>query len=51
MPVNVGDAVLALVAIAVEILLNSVSISVPFTIFDGLPEASASLAAKLVDFV
>jgi hypothetical protein len=40
----------ALVATAVAMLLNSVSISVPLTIFKGLPEASESLLAKLVDF-
>jgi hypothetical protein len=40
----------ALVAMAVAMLLYSVSSSVPLTILDGLPDASASLAAKLVDF-
>jgi len=46
--VNVGDAVSALVATAVAMLLNSVSISVPLTILRGSPEGSASLVAKLV---
>jgi hypothetical protein len=50
-PVKVGLAKSALVATAVAMLLNSVSISVPLTIFKGLPEAKASLVAKLVDFV
>ncbi len=50
-PVNVGLARSALVATAVAILLNSVSISVPLTILPALPDASASLAAKSVDFV
>jgi hypothetical protein len=36
---------------AVAILLNSVSISVPLTIFNELPEDKASLVAKFVDFV
>jgi hypothetical protein len=38
----------ALVAIAVAMLLNSVSISVPLTIFKALPEDKLSLVAKLV---
>lgn len=46
--VSVGDAVSALVATAVAMLLNSVSISVPLTILSGSPEGSASLVAKLV---
>jgi len=50
-PVNVGLAESALVAIAVAILSNSVLISVPLTIFKGSPEGSESLEAKLVDLV
>jgi len=50
-PVKVGLAKSALVAIEVAMLLNSVSISVPFTIFRALPEDKASLVAKFVDFV
>ena len=46
--VNVGDAVSALVATAVAMLLNSVLISVPFTIFSGSPDGKASLVAKFV---
>ena len=49
--VRVGDVVSALVATAVAMLLNSVSISVPLTILSGSPEGSASLVAKLVLFV
>jgi hypothetical protein len=48
LPVNVGDAKSALVAMAVAMLLNSVSISVPLTILSGSPEVSASFVAKLV---
>ena len=44
-PVNVGSAVSDFEFVAVAILLNSVSISVPLTILAGLPEASVSLAA------
>jgi hypothetical protein len=40
-----------LVATAVAMLLYSVSISVPLTIFKGLPGDKLSLVAKLVDFV
>ena len=47
-PVKVGDAVSALVATAVAMFANSVLISVPLTIFKGLPDASASLVAKFV---
>ena len=47
-PVNTGEIRSALVAIAVAMLLNSVSISVPLTILSGSPEGSASLVAKLV---
>ena len=50
-PVNVGPAVFALVALAVARLLNSVSISVPLTILLGSPELRESLVAKLVVFV
>jgi hypothetical protein len=49
-PVNVGDAVSALVEIAVAMLLYSVSISVPLIILAGLPVSSASFAAKSLDF-
>ena len=35
-------------AIAVAIFANSTLISVPLTIFKGLPDASASLVAKFV---
>jgi hypothetical protein len=47
-PVKVGDAVSAFVATAVAMFANSVLISVPLTIFKGLPDASASLVAKFV---
>jgi hypothetical protein len=47
-PVNVGDDKSAFVAIAVEILTNSVLISVPLTIFNGSPEDSESFVAKFV---
>ena len=50
-PVNVGLAMSALVADAVAILSNSVSISVPLTILLALPEGKLSLAAKFVVFV
>jgi hypothetical protein len=50
-PVKVGPDKSALVAMAVAILLNSVSISVPLTIFKELPEERLSLLAKLVAFV
>jgi hypothetical protein len=46
----VADELSVLVATAVAILLNSVSISVPLTIFKGLPGERLSLVAKLVDF-
>lgn len=46
--VSVGDVVSALVAIATEMLLNSVLISVPLTILSGSPDGSESLVAKLV---
>jgi hypothetical protein len=48
--VNVAPDRSALVAIAVAMLLNSVSISVPLTILFALPEARLSLDAKLVLF-
>jgi len=38
----------ALVATAIAMLANSVLISVPLTIFSGLPDVSASLVAKFV---
>jgi hypothetical protein len=47
-PVKVGLAKSALVAMAVAMLLNSVSISVPLTIFNGLPEDKLSFVAKFV---
>jgi hypothetical protein len=50
-PVSVGAAVFAFVATAVAILLNSVSISEPFTILPELPEGRLSFAAKLVVLV
>jgi hypothetical protein len=50
-PVNVGLAVFAFVALAVAMLLNSESISVPLTILFGSPELRESLVAKLVVFV
>ena len=49
--VKVGLTKSALVATAVAMLLNSVSISVPLTIFKGLPEDRLSLVAKFVLFV
>ena len=49
-PVNVGDATSAFVALAVAMLLNSVSISLHFTILAGFPDARSSFAAKLTDF-
>jgi hypothetical protein len=45
---RVGDAKSALVATAVAMLLNSMLISVPLTIFKGSPDDSASLVAKFV---
>jgi hypothetical protein len=50
-PVKVGLAKSALVAIAVAMSLNSVSISVPLTIFNGFPLIKLSLLAKFVDLV
>jgi hypothetical protein len=49
-PVNVGLLISALDAIAEEIAVNSVSISVPLTIFPALPVGSPSLAVKFVAF-
>ncbi len=49
--VKLGDAKSALVAMATEMLLNSVLISVPLTIFSGSPDGSASFVAKFVDCV
>jgi hypothetical protein len=46
--VRVALVLSALVATAVAILLNSVSISVPLTIFKALPVGRLSLLAKLV---
>jgi hypothetical protein len=48
---KVGDVKSALVATATAMLLNSVLISVPLTIFSGSPDGSASLVAKFVDCV
>jgi hypothetical protein len=50
-PVRAGLAKSAFVATAVEMLLNSVSSSVPLTILSGLPLERLSLDAKLVDLV
>ena len=50
-PVIAAEALSVFVATAVAILLNSVSISVPLTIFKGLPGDRLSLVAKLVDLV
>ena len=50
-PVNAGLAKFALVATAVEMLLNSVSISVPLTILLASPDTKLSLVAKLVVLV
>ena len=44
-----SELISALVATAVAMLLNSVSISVPLTIFNGLPLAKLSLEVKFVD--
>lgn len=49
--VMVGDSKSALVAIATAMLLNSVLISVPLTIFSGSPDGSESFVAKFVDCV
>ena len=46
---STGLAKSALVATAVAMLANSVLISVPLTIFSGLPDVRASLVAKFVD--
>jgi hypothetical protein len=50
-PVIAAAELSVFVATAVAILLNSVSISVPLTIFKGLPGDRLSLVAKLVVFV
>jgi hypothetical protein len=50
-PVKVGEAVSALVAIAVEIAVYSVSISAPRTVLLGSPVVRLSLDVKLVAFV
>jgi hypothetical protein len=50
-PVSAALFALALVADAVAMLLNSVSISAPLTILAALPEGRESLAAKFVVFV
>jgi hypothetical protein len=50
-PVNVGPAVSALVAIAVAMLTNSVLNSVPLMILFASPEDRESLEAKSVVFV
>jgi hypothetical protein len=50
-PVIAAAELSVFVEMAVEILLNSVSISVPRTIFNGSPGLRLSLVAKLVLFV
>ena len=50
-PVKVGPAKFALVAIAVAMLSNSVSNSVPLITFPASPEDKLSLASKSVVFV
>jgi len=50
-PVMAAEALSVLVAMAVAMLLYSVSISVPLTIFKGLPGDKLSLVAKLVVLV
>ena len=50
-PVKTAELALAFELIAEEILSNSVLISVPLTIFAGLPEDRVSLVAKFVDLV
>ena len=47
-PVNVGDARSALVALAVAMLLNSVVNSEPLITLAALPEGSESFSAKFV---
>ncbi len=49
-PVNTGLRRSALVATAIAMLLNSVSISVPLTIFKGLPNGRVSLEENEVAF-
>jgi hypothetical protein len=49
-PVNTGLSRSAFVPTATAMLLNSVSISVPLTIFKGLPEGRASFEANDVLF-
>jgi hypothetical protein len=50
-PVMAAEALSVLVAMAVAMLLYSVSISVPRTTLSGSPGVRLSLVAKLVDFV
>ena len=50
-PVSAAPAASALVATAVAMLLNSVSISVPLTILAASPEGRLSFAAKFTVFV
>jgi len=50
-PVIAAEALSVLVATAVAMLLNSVSISVPRTTLSGSPGVRLSLVAKFVDFV
>jgi len=50
-PVIAAEALSVLVATAVAMLLYSVSISAPLTIFKGLPGFKLSLLAKLVVLV
>jgi hypothetical protein len=49
-PIKAGEFKSDLDATAVAMLLNSVSISAPLTIFKGLPVAKESLLVKLVLF-
>ena len=49
-PVNPALLISALDAIALEIAVSSMSISVPFTILPALPVGKESLAVKLVAF-
>ena len=50
-PVNVGDAISALLFTAVSIATNSAFISAPLTILLAFPLARLSLVAKLVSCV
>jgi hypothetical protein len=50
-PVIAAAELSVFVEMAVEMLLNSVSISVPRTILSGSPGLRLSFVAKFVDFV